>query len=405
MSKNNLNKNYLEKHQIKPLLHNLLKHVTLHKPLNVYDFLLEILESGEDPKAPPSPASLRNTLETGNVNEMHDIYTDKVLKVNQYRIGKFLGKGAFAQVFEGEVDGLLGKKQVYALKVMDKKRLRRKRVGRFSNALQSLKKEIAVWKKLSHPHVVKLAEVIDDEEHHHCYLVSEIMVGGQVLPDGEVVTPLSISKMKKYMLQLFKALSYLHFQDIAHRDIKPGNLLLDKHDNVKVTDFGVSQLFDREEDLVRNTAGTPHFMSPEMCGNSKFHAKKHDIWSAGITMYMMCVGHPPFRAKSISGLFDQIQAAKIDYSHTVFSENDDLRSFLQYLLQADPEKRPSADEVLLHPYLGSSRAQIESYIKLEVSIEEENVSITKAKFDQLLHVKHYAHKARRHTKAHLKTHM
>ena len=84
---------------------------------------------------------MRNTLETGNVNEMHDIYTDKVLKVNQYRIGKFLGKGAFAQVYEGEVDGLLGKKQVYALKVMDKKRLRRKRVGRFSNALQSLKKK------------------------------------------------------------------------------------------------------------------------------------------------------------------------------------------------------------------------------------------------------------------------
>ena len=121
-------------------------------------------------------------------------------------------------------------------------------------------------------------------------------------------------------------------------------------------------------------------------------------------MYMMCVGHPPFRAKSISDLFDQIKAAKIDYSHTIF-ENDDLRSFLQYLLQVDPEKRPSADEVLLHPYLGSSRVQIESYEKLEVSIEEENVSITKAKFDQLLHVKHYAHKARRHTQANLDTHL
>ena len=189
MSENDLNKDYLEKHQIKPLLHNLLKHVTLHKPLNVYDFLLEILKSGEEPKKPPSPVFIRNTLETGNVKEMHDVSTDKVLKVNQYRIGKFLGKGAFAQVYEGEVDGLLGKKRVYALKVMDKKRLRRKRIGRFSNALQSLKKEIAVWKKVSHPHVVNLVEVIDDEEHHHCYLVSEIMVGGQVLPDGEIETP------------------------------------------------------------------------------------------------------------------------------------------------------------------------------------------------------------------------
>ena len=142
-----------------------------------------------------------------------------------------------------------------------------------------------------------------------------------------------------------------------------------------------------------------------MCGDSKFHAKKHDIWSAGVTMYMMCVGHPPFRAKSISDLFDQIKAAKIDYSHNSIFENDDLRSFLQYLLQVDPEKRLSADEVLLHPLSWSSRVQIESYEKLEVSIEEENVSITKAKFDQLLHVKHYAHKARRHTQVNLDTHL
>ena len=89
MSENDLNKDYLEKRQIKPLLHNLLRHVTLHKPLNVYDFIGNI--EGEDPKAPPSPASLRNTLETGNINES-DIYTDKVLKVNQYRIGNFLVK-------------------------------------------------------------------------------------------------------------------------------------------------------------------------------------------------------------------------------------------------------------------------------------------------------------------------
>lgn len=396
---------YLRDKQVKPLLHKLLQHVILHKPNNVYDFLINILETGDEPKAPKSPIVVRNTLETGNIRELHDGMTDEILQVNQYHIGKMLGRGGFAQVFVGEVNGLLDKKQSYAVKVMDKKRLKRKRIGRFSNALQLLKKEIAVWKKVTHPNIVNLVEVIDDDEHHHCYLISEIMTGGEVLPDGEVVKPLTIGKAKKYINDLFKALSYLHFQEVAHRDIKPGNLLLDKHDNVKVTDFGVSQMFEnngcREEDLVGNTAGTPHFMSPEMIQKGKFHAKKHDIWSAGITMYMMVVGHPPFRAKTISGLFDLIEKGDVDYNHKVFDENADLKAFVQYLLQKKPDARPTADDVLLHPYLGATNKKKPEYEKLEVTEEEENVSITQANFDQMLHVKHYARMARLHTQRRL----
>ena len=131
-----VNAAYMRDKQVKPLLHNLLQHVTLHKPVNVYDFLIDILETGVEPKAPNSPVVIRNTLETGKVNELHDEETDQVLQVNQYHIGKLLGRGGFAQVFIGEVNGLLGKKQTFAIKVMDKKRLKRKRVGRFSNALQ-----------------------------------------------------------------------------------------------------------------------------------------------------------------------------------------------------------------------------------------------------------------------------
>ena len=388
---------YMKKKEIKKLLHNLLQHVTLHKPVNVYDFLIDILETGVEPKAPNSPVVIRNTLETGKVNELHDEETDQVLQVNQYHIGKLLGRGGFAQVFIGEVNGLLGKKQTFAIKVMDKKRLKRKRVGRFSNALQLLKKEIAVWKKVTHPNVVNLVEVIDDDEHHHCYLVSEIMPRGQVLPEGENVDPLPIATAKKYMIDLFKGLSYLHFQEVAHRDIKPGNMLLDKHGTVKVTDFGVSQMFEndgcREEDLVGNTAGTPHFMSPEMVQKGKFHAKKHDIWSAGITLYMMSVGHPPFRAKSIPALFDQIEKGEIDYNHKIFDENADLKEFVQFLLQKNPDERPTADEVLLHPYLGTTTKKPE-YEKIEITAEEENRSITQANFDQMLHIKHYAHMAK-----------
>merc|ERR1711924_165010 len=110
-----------------------------------------------------------------------------------------------------------------AVKILNKRRLKKKRIGRFGNALKEVQKEIAVWKKLRHQNVVPLYEVIDDDDHHKLYLVSEFIPGGSVMPDAKKTEPLQIEDARNVFRQLISALDYLHAQDVVHRDIKPGN--------------------------------------------------------------------------------------------------------------------------------------------------------------------------------------
>jgi serine/threonine protein kinase len=342
---------YFAAHKIKPLLNVLLEQVVLHRPDDVLEFMIDLLETDHVMTVPPKNVFVRrNTLDTKTLKEEFDEASGNVVKVNQYTLGRLLGRGGFAEVYLAFFKtGLSPVPEYYAIKVVNRKRLARKRLGRSSNALILLAKEIAVWKKLVHPNLVNLVEVIDDHKHDHVYLVAELMSGGTVMEDEE---PLPLDIAKRYIFQLLKALVYLHAHGIAHRDVKPGNMLLSEHGVMKLTDFGVSQLFDTADmnDEVSNTAGTPHFMSPEMCDEKSaekgFHAMKSDIWAAGISLYMMVVGRPPFKARNIPDLFDVIVAAEIDYSHAVFKENPVMRKCVQTMLTIDPDQRPVASACL-----------------------------------------------------------
>lgn len=399
---------YYEEHNVKQTLQDLMREVVLHRPDDVISFLIDYLESGKKPRTPPPSIYVKqNTITTNAVKESHSPKSNRLKKVNQYVIDEVLGKGGFAIVYSCHIpsQSLLGDKTLkYAIKVLNKKRLARKRLGRFSNALKLLQGEMAIWKKLVHPNLVNLVEIIDDTEHDHCYLVAELMPGGTVIEDSvEKVKPLALPQAKSYTRQLLKALSYLHFQGIAHRDVKPGNMLVDREGIMKLTDFGVSQLFDggrnnSQDDFVSNTAGTPHFMSPEMCtGTEKFHAKKHDIWAAGITLYMMVAGQPPFAgAKSIMDLFDTIAVGKVNYNLPIFEENRTLKECVQGLLRVDPLTRPTADEALAFAWLcetNEGARAAPAYEKLTVSQKEKDEAITNVHMDGLLNLKLFAHRA------------
>ena len=116
-----------------------------------------------------------------------------------------------------------------------------------SPQINQIEREVAIMKKMNHPHIVRLIEIIDDPNHHKQYLIQEFIPNGDLLEKIKQYdkNPLSEQNLRKYFRQLMTAVWYCHeVVQIFHRDIKPDNILIDNEDNIKLTDFGVSHSFE-----------------------------------------------------------------------------------------------------------------------------------------------------------------
>ncbi|ODV72368.1 serine/threonine-protein kinase, partial [Cyberlindnera jadinii NRRL Y-1542] len=189
---------------------------------------------------------------------------------------------------------------------------------------EKVRREIAIMKKINHPNVVQLKEVMDDENSRKIYLVLEYLERGEVKWQRAPGVPLmSISESMKVFRDVVLGLEYLHYQGIVHRDIKPANLLIAGNGAVKISDFGVSfasslKTGEQDDYDLAKSAGTPAFLAPELCGFSmddKQHPKinyKIDIWALGVTLYCFLFGKLPFWAKNEFELFDVICHEELD---------------------------------------------------------------------------------------------
>ncbi|KAE9339819.1 hypothetical protein PF008_g11401 [Phytophthora fragariae] len=273
--------------------------------------------------------------------------------LNQYMFMEQLGKGAYGIVFKVESNET---KEVFAAKCVDKKALKRIRVGRFGNALQSVKKELNIWKRFKHRHIVVLREVIDTDDSDELYMISELVEGGPVLDDDIECTPLNAELTKTFFTHLIEGIDFLHENKIIHRDIKPGNLLLKTVDDneviLKIADFGVSHEMEIDNESMRQTAGTAIFMAPEMLTGESFQGKPVDIWACGITLYMFVYGHPPFIAQTMTVLYGKIQNDSIEYPTTVGDRvvESELIDLMKHILEKDPARRFTSQQIRAHPW-------------------------------------------------------
>jgi serine/threonine protein kinase len=128
---------------------------------------------------------------------------------------------------------------------------------------------------------------------------------------------------------------------IIHRDIKPGNLLLTKDGQLKVADFGVSYMYDGEDDTVQSSAGTAAFLAPEICSGQGASGKMVDLWATGVTLYMMLTGHVPFIAPTLPEIYDKIKNEAIVIPDGVNPAAADL---IMRLLHKDPALRLTTKE-------------------------------------------------------------
>eukprot|EP00210_Caulerpa_lentillifera_P001346 g1295.t1 len=283
--------------------------------------------------------------------------------VNQYLIIKDVGDGAF-----GKVKLVLNMEDncLYALKMVSKLQAKRGQLRgkgmKREASNNALLAEINVMKSLQHPNVVRLYEVIDDPTSDKLLMVLEYVDGGEVMRSdmmGPSKTGFSEEVARRHFRDLVKGLEFLHYRNIIHRDIKPGNLLLTQEGRVKLSDFGSAYYFPDGNDYVTDSAGTRLFFAPEACGQGRpYSGKKADIYAAGVVLYIMIFARPPFEHPNDYELLQKIREEEPDFaSRTGISA--ELVDLLEQLLCKDPENRPSLVDVMQHPWFTNRGSLLE----------------------------------------------
>ncbi|KAA3456226.1 calcium-dependent protein kinase 34 [Gossypium australe] len=221
--------------------------------------------------------------------------------------------------------------------------------------LCSIKLEIEIMTKLSgHPNVVDLKAVYEDEDSVH--LVMELCAGGELFHRLEKYGRFSESEARVLFKQLMQVVKYCHDNGIVHRDLKPENILLATKSSsspIKLADFGLATYIKQGENL-HGTVGSPFYIAPEVLTGGYDEAA--DVWSAGVILYILLSGMPPFGGKTKSKIFDAVRAAELRFpidpwDHISLSARD----LVTGMLCVDPSKRLTSAQVLEHPWVEDCR--------------------------------------------------
>lgn len=291
-------------------------------------------------------------------------------RVNQYKFLEKLGEGAFGKVklCQSITDG-----QYYAVKIMNKSLLKRKRYDVSTTAFHQVMREIAVMKKIKHPNCVQLYEVIDSPDDDKLYIVMEYMKGGTLQPQEHVDEKLLAKKFFDVVL----GLEYLHHQNIAHRDIKPENLLLTEDGTVKVADFGLAELQKDGSDVVTNFGGTPAFMAPELVSSGPSSGKVCDMWALGVTLYYLLFNRLPFVGESIYDMHAH------DFRIPEDSCSKEVEDLLYRLLDKTAQSRATITQVKKHAWLQKYGLRDKSTSPVvQISVTQKDVEDAVSVFDR-----------------------
>ena len=319
-----------------------------------------------------------HVVETDTVHKGEDDEGNKM--INKYAMITELGRGAFGKVklvVHNETQ------QNYAIKIMNKATLSktlRKPLSQDDKSSQGLHNlnEIAIMKKVNHPNICKLYEVINDTTCNKLYLIVEYLEGGPCYCLKPNCLPLPVNKLKCILVGVCQGLDYLHHVGVIHRDIKPANILLDIDGVPKLTDFGVS-VETSADSTVDDTNGTPAFLSPELLMEQPITGRMTDMWALGVSVYMMAFARLPFEGHDWPAILQSITESEPNWEADAGSEEEldsELVQLLKQILHKDIKQRLGNDdgvrEVLSHKFLSSlPEAKLQTHLNINISTEEE----------------------------------
>ena len=272
------------------------------------------------------------------------VVEEKIIKVTgdvqirKYYKGRLLGKGGFAKCYEFSC---AENKKIFAGKVIAKSSLVK------SRAKQKLISEIKIHKSLHHPQIVAFEHYFEDTE--NVYILLEICQNqtlNDLLKRRKRLTEIEV---QCYVVQLIKALKYLHSHRVIHRDLKLGNLFLTDKMELKVGDFGLATKLDFEGERKRTVCGTPNYIAPEILDGKTGHSYEVDIWSLGVIIYTLIIGKPPFETRDVKTTYKRIKMNAYSFPDAAII-SEAAKNLISQILVTDPTKRPSLDQILIHDF-------------------------------------------------------
>eukprot|EP00186_Timspurckia_oligopyrenoides_P002496 CAMPEP_0182445564 /NCGR_PEP_ID=MMETSP1172-20130603/3647_1 /TAXON_ID=708627 /ORGANISM="Timspurckia oligopyrenoides, Strain CCMP3278" /LENGTH=993 /DNA_ID=CAMNT_0024641361 /DNA_START=267 /DNA_END=3248 /DNA_ORIENTATION=+ len=272
------------------------------------------------------------------VTREYEYWEDRHLEcIGPYELGRILGRGSSGIVRVGlnvELHGRFAVKMIKKGKCSDMSRLDRE--------IQSL------HTVAGHANIVSLHEVLENEE--SLFLVMELCGGGSLIdilrlyPDERL--PEDVARF--YLRQLFEALAFCHSHGVCHRDVRLENMLLSNNGVLKLTDFGHSGIYSPGWDIFQTSlVGSIYNLSPEQIAGSCYSGEKIDVWSAGIALYTLLVGRPPFMHEDNAQLLNVIMSGEYELPMFVSDEAFDL---LQRMIRVNADERQSFEELLEHEW-------------------------------------------------------
>ncbi|KAL4430220.1 hypothetical protein ABPG74_014779 [Tetrahymena malaccensis] len=266
---------------------------------------------------------------------MQGSQAEKEKTVGHYIIGQNIGEGTFGKVKLGTH---IETREKVAIKILEKDKITEQA------DVERVAREIHILKILRHPNIIQLYEIIETQK--QLYLIMEYAQGGELF--DYIVKNQKINEREscKYIQQILSGVEYLHNLNIAHRDLKPENLLLDHQKNIKIVDFGLSNLY-KEGELLKTACGSPCYAAPEMIQGKKYEGLCVDIWSTGIIMFALICGYLPFEDQNTSVLYKKIVSGEFSIPRWVSTEAKDL---MNCILNTDPVKRYKINDIRNHKW-------------------------------------------------------